>query len=86
MSDMSDEKDTIQCEICGAYNARIRRVNRTQGKGEDMILIENIPLVVCSSCGQSYFTAATLRQLEEIRCTRDGRTTSRPIPVAIFDA
>jgi YgiT-type zinc finger domain-containing protein len=86
MSDMSDEKDTIQCEICGAYHARTRRVNRTQGKGEDMILIENIPLVVCSSCGQSYFTAATLRQLEEIRCKRDGRTTSRPIPVAIFDA
>lgn len=83
---MSDEKDTIQCEICGAYSARVRRVNRTQGKGEEMILVENIPLVVCRNCGQSYFTAATLRQLEQIRCTRDDRTTSRPILVAIFDA
>ncbi|ETW92520.1 MAG: hypothetical protein ETSY1_43270 [Candidatus Entotheonella factor] len=82
---MSDDKDIIQCDICGAYSARIRRVNRTQGKGEDMILVENIPLVVCRSCGQSYFTATTLRELERIRCTRDGHTI-RPISVAIFDA
>ena len=83
---MSDDKDTIQCELCGAYSARIRRVNRTQGKGEAMILVENIPLVVCGGCGQSYFTAATLRHLEEIRCTRDRRPASRLIPVAAFDA
>ena len=82
---MSDEKETIQCELCGAYNACIRHVNRTLGKGEEMILVEHIPLVVCRNCGQSYFTAATLRHLEQIRCTRETRTTSRTIPVASFD-
>ena len=83
---MSDEKKTIQCDMCGAYSARIRRVNRTQGKGEEMILVQNIPLVICRDCGQSYFTAATLRHLEEIRSTRYTHTTSRPILVAAFDA
>ncbi len=82
---MSDEKDTIQCELCGAYNARIRRVHRTLGKGEELILVEQIPLVVCRNCGESYFTAATLRHLEQIRETRKGRTTPRTIPVATFD-
>jgi YgiT-type zinc finger domain-containing protein len=83
---MNDEKETIQCELCGAYSARIRHVNRTLGKGEDMILVEHIPLVVCRNCGQSYFTAATLRHLEQIRCTRETHTTSRTVPVASFDA
>ena len=83
---MSHDKDTIQCELCSAYSARIRRVNRTQGKVEEMILVEKIPHVVCGSCGQSYLTAATLRHMEESRGTRDTRTTSRPIPVAAFDA
>jgi YgiT-type zinc finger domain-containing protein len=83
---MSDEKDTMQCEVCGAYSARIRRVHRTLGKGKDLILVENIPLVVCRQCGASYYTAATLRHLEEIRCTRDTSTAPRTIPVATFDA
>jgi YgiT-type zinc finger domain-containing protein len=83
---MSDEKETIQCELCGAYSTRIRHVNRTLGKGEEMILVEHIPLVVCRNCGQSYFTAATLHHLEQIRCTRETRTTSRTVPVASFDA
>ncbi len=86
MKPQNDEKDTIQCELCGAYSARVRRVNRTLGKGEEMILVERIPLVVCRDCGQSYFTAATLNQLERLRCTRETSTTSRSIPVAIFDA
>jgi YgiT-type zinc finger domain-containing protein len=82
---MSDEKDTMQCELCGAYSARIRRVHRTLGKGEELILVERIPLVVCRNCGESYFTAATLRHLEQIRETRESRTTPRTIPVAAFD-
>jgi hypothetical protein len=43
---MNDEKETIQCELCGAYSARIRHVNRTLGKDEEMILVEHISLVL----------------------------------------
>ncbi|TEU17044.1 MAG: YgiT-type zinc finger protein, partial [Anaerolineales bacterium] len=47
------------CDICGQEGARIRRVARTYGKGKDLLVIENIPLVSCPHCGESYLTAET---------------------------
>ena len=77
---------TIQCEQCGKDSAKIRRVPQTLGKGDELIVVENVPLVACRNCGESYFTADTLHHLERIRCTRETSTTPRLIPVANFDA
>ena len=33
------------CDICGQEGARIRRVAETYGKGRDLVVIENIPMV-----------------------------------------
>ena len=49
----------MKCQICGKNGARIRRVSETFGKGADLLVDENVPLVVCQSCGESYFTADT---------------------------
>ncbi len=48
------------CDICGRDGARIRRVTETHGKGKDLLVIEQVPMVSCPSCGESYFTADTL--------------------------
>jgi YgiT-type zinc finger domain-containing protein len=55
------------CDVCGKDGARIRRVTETYGKGNDLLVIENVPLVVCPHCGESYFTADTLHEIERIR-------------------
>ena len=54
------------CDICGQEGARIRRVAETYGKRKDLIVIENIPMVSCCHCGESYFTAETLHEIERI--------------------
>src|SRR5262245_6738745 len=60
----------IRCDLCGKRNARIRRVSRTLGQGKTAILVEQVPVVVCPDCGESYMTSETLKELERIRVHR----------------
>ena len=48
-----------KCDVCGSEGVNIRKVTRTYGKGEDLLVIENIPVISCSHCGESYLTAET---------------------------
>jgi YgiT-type zinc finger domain-containing protein len=60
------------CDVCGCEGARAERVTRSYGKGRGLLVIENVPVVVCPRCGESYLTAHTLREIE--RCRRHRRT------------
>ena len=75
---------TIMCNICGSEAAKICRITRTYGKGEDLLVIENIPLVSCLRCGKSYFTADTLHEIERIKMNRHNVAVERPVEVASF--
>ena len=74
------------CDICGQEGARIRRVAETYGKGADLLVIENVPMVSCPNCGESYFTADTLHEVERIRLHRRSFAVERPVEVATFEA
>lgn len=73
------------CHICGKEGARERLVTETMGKGENLLIIENVPLIHCPNCGESYFTAKTMHEMEEIRRQRRG-AKQRTIEVAPFVA
>jgi YgiT-type zinc finger domain-containing protein len=47
----------LKCEICGADGVVIRRLSRSYGQGLDLFVIENVPVVSCPRCGESYMTA-----------------------------
>jgi YgiT-type zinc finger domain-containing protein len=72
------------CDICGQEGARIRRVSRTYGKGQNLLLIENVPVVSCPNCGESYLTAETLREIARLRTERKKLAVQRPIAVLNF--
>jgi YgiT-type zinc finger domain-containing protein len=72
------------CDICGKEGARIRYVSRSYGKGETLLVIENIPLISCPHCGESYFTAETLHEIERIKLHRQNFAVKRPVEVASF--
>jgi YgiT-type zinc finger domain-containing protein len=79
-----DESKALVCDICGQTGARIRRVSRTYGKRQNLLVIENVPVISCPHCGESYLTAATLHQIEEIKQNRQQRAIERPVPVASY--
>jgi YgiT-type zinc finger domain-containing protein len=80
MSDMNE----LVCDICGKEGARIRRVTRSYGKGKDLLVIENVPVISCPHCGESYLTAETLQELERIKLHRKSFAVERPVDVAEF--
>ncbi len=72
------------CDICGQEGARVRHVTRSYGKGENLLIIENVPVINCPHCGESYLTAETLHEIERIKLHRQNLTTERPVPIAVF--
>ena len=65
------------CDICGKPGARICRVTETYGKGKDILLVENVPVVRCTSCGETYYEAKTLHELDRIKVHRKQFSTRR---------
>ena len=72
------------CDICGREGARVRHVTRSYGKGANLLVIEDIPVISCPRCGESYLTAETLHEIERIKLHQPSFAQERPVPVAVF--
>lgn len=76
--------EEVSCDICGKGPARLIHVSKSYGKGNELLVIENVPVISCPQCGESYLTAKTLREIDNIKRNRKKIATTRPVPVAIF--
>ncbi len=72
------------CDICGESSVRQRYISRSYGQGEALLVIEGVPMMSCSHCGESYLTPQTLHEIERIKRQRDGIAVKRPVAVAAF--
>jgi YgiT-type zinc finger domain-containing protein len=72
------------CDICGKSGVRIRHVSETHGKGKNLLVIENVPMVSCPNCGESYFTAETLHEIERLKRQRRALAVERPVEVLSY--
>jgi YgiT-type zinc finger domain-containing protein len=72
------------CDICGKNGAEIHYVTRNYGKGVNLLIIENVPVVSCSHCGESYLTVETLHELERIKLHRKNLAKPRNVAVAEY--
>ncbi len=78
------QTDELICDVCGKQGARIRHVSRSYGRGDSLLVIENVPVVSCPNCGESYLTAETLHEIERIKLHRQAMAEERSVPVAVF--
>ena len=74
----------MKCDICGKKGARQRYVSRSYGKGESLLVIEDVPTIHCPNCGEGYMTAQTLQVIERIKKLRQTAAPKRPVSVAVF--
>ncbi len=72
------------CDICGKDGARMIHVSKSYGKGENLLVIENVPVISCPHCGESYLTAQTLREIDNIKRNRGNIAVERSVPVAVL--
>jgi YgiT-type zinc finger domain-containing protein len=81
---MHSNQMTCLCDVCGFEAARIRRMPRSYGTGDQLLVIEQVPVVSCPNCGASYLTAATMQEIAKIKQHRSVRSQSREVAIASF--
>jgi len=74
----------MNCEICGSEDAHLRYVNESYGAGENMLVIEKIPMVSCPNCRESYFKATTLHEIDRIKKLQGAIAEKRIVNVASY--
>jgi YgiT-type zinc finger domain-containing protein len=72
------------CDNCGKKGAREKHVTRSYGSKKDLLVIENIPVVVCPHCSESYLHAKTLHEIERIKMHRNNFAKIKPVAVAKY--
>jgi len=78
------QKKIRVCDVCGEGGAKLRRVTRSYGRGANLLVIENVPVISCPHCGESYLSAATLHELERLKAHRRSLASKRSVPVLAF--
>lgn len=78
------KEQELDCDLCGQGGAQVRPMTRSYGTGPNLLIIENVPVIVCPHCGESYLTAETLHEIERIKTHRRSLATPRNVPVASF--
>jgi YgiT-type zinc finger domain-containing protein len=73
-----------KCDNCGKAGVIEKRVTRIYGRGQNALVIENVPIMVCPHCGASYLEAKTLHEIERIKLHRKSFAKQRPLDVATF--
>ncbi len=73
------------CAHCGSDRVQLKHVTRSYGKAGNLLIIESIPMWSCPNCGESYFTAQTMHEVERIKALRKSVAKTRSVPVASFE-
>ena len=55
-----------KCVHCGRNGLQLREVARNFGKGKSLLVIEGIPMIFCPHCGESWFIAQTMHEIEYV--------------------
>ena len=72
-----------RCPACGEP-AEIKRITKAFGHGNGLLVIEDIPMIVCRTCHEQYIAAETLHKIEKLRERRQHQ--ARMIDVERFAA
>ena len=83
MATATNGKELV-CENCGRKGVQSRPVTRSYGKGSNLLVIENVPVISCPSCGAAYLTAQALHEIDRIKRHRRSLSKRRNVAVAEF--
>jgi YgiT-type zinc finger domain-containing protein len=78
------KKPKDRCAVCGKAGVIHRRLTKTLGRGASLLVVENVPVVVCPNCGESYMTAETMHEIERIKLHRRSLAKKRSVATVSF--
>jgi len=64
---MTSETNNLElCAFCGQLGVKTVYKDKLFGKGEQAVVIENLPLNQCTVCGESYYEPETSQLIDQI--------------------
>jgi len=74
------------CSFCGNKNIKNSLVEYTYKHDGKYMIFHNVPALQCEYCGEKYFEAKVLKQIEkEFVAVQNGKKVSKEISVAVED-
>ena len=74
------------CSFCGNENIKKSLVEYTYKHDGKYMIFHNVPALQCEYCGEKYFDAKVLKQIEkEFVAVQNGKKVSKEISVAVED-
>jgi len=70
------------CDFCDGH-LEPRTVSVVRGRARKLMVIENVPAMVCSQCGMRYYDAEVVRRME--RLLQRSRSAKRTIQVPVTE-
>ena len=72
----------FKCHVCGSEESHSEFINEVFNIQGRFYLVENIPAMVCSHCGEEVFSQETTEQVRVI--LQEPKQPSRSIPLDVF--
>ena len=76
---------TTRCDCCGNEGARVYFKPRCFGKGETLLVVEDVPVIFCPNCKEDYLSQETREKIERIKHNREVVAPQRHVSVAVFE-
>ena len=67
------------CYFCGG-NIERKKIRHIHQWGDKIIIFENLPVEVCSQCGEKYLSPDTIEMIDKVTATAEPKKYAR-IPV-----
>jgi len=71
----------LECEYCGGF-VQPKKVTVEHWYEGKLVIIRDVPVGVCRECGERYYEAATLEQLDAM--ARESESTQERISVPVM--
>jgi len=71
------------CDFCDG-TLEPKSVTVDWRRGGRLVVIENVPALVCNHCGERYYAQAVMKQMEEIARSKRSAKRTIKVPVARF--
>ena len=73
-----------ECAYCGETAARQVELPQAYRGGDELIVIDKVPALLCDSCGQCYITDATWAMVDEVLRHPEKHTKNKMVKVATY--
>lgn len=73
-----------RCTSCAGGTLRRDRVSTALWRGERLVVIEDIPALVCTSCGERYFEDETAMALDMMQAGNSSAPPARVLSVPVY--